>query len=91
MCRIKTYTCQACGYPRLYTPPFTHGVGSLEMCPCCFYQPGYDDVVLASGRDLSPPEWRERWVAQGVPWESKMVAPPDGWDPPLQLQNVERS
>jgi hypothetical protein len=72
-------------------PPFTEGDGSLEICPRCLYQPGYDDVVFASGRDLSPQDWRERWVAQGMPWESTILAPPDGWDPRLQLRNVERS
>ena len=88
---VSTYTCQACGYPLLSAPPLTEGVGSLEICPCCFYQPGYDDEVLASGRDLSPRDWRERWVAQGTPWGSTILGPPDHWDPLLQLRNVERT
>jgi hypothetical protein len=65
MDNIKRFTCPACGYPLLEAPPCSEGVSSLEICPSCFYQPGYDDVPDASGHDTSPTVWREQWVAPG--------------------------
>ena len=54
-----------------------------ELCPCCGIQFGYDD---AAGGDLSKrtmiyQEWRKRWIARGIPWDSAEIEePPHIWN-----------
>jgi hypothetical protein len=32
-------------------------------------------------------EWRERWIAEGMPWNGA-EQPPQNWDPRRQLKNL---
>jgi RHS repeat-associated protein len=34
-------------------------------------------------------EWRELWIAKGMPWSSKGRAAPEGWNPEAQLHKLE--
>ena len=85
-----THLCDACGYPNLDQPQhYPDGEGSLEICPCCLYQPGFDDLLAASGLSTSPEEYRRQWLAEGAPWRSDIVPPPPGWDPCEQVKAVQ--
>jgi hypothetical protein len=52
------------------------GGGSYEICPSCGFQFGVDD----EDRGETYAGWRERWVAEGMPWRSANPRPA-GWDP----------
>ena len=79
-------TCPVCGWPGLEQPPRSpEGSPSFEICPSCGYQFGHSDEV----EGCSFEQWRETWVAQGMPWYADdQPPPPEDWDPALQLENV---
>jgi hypothetical protein len=55
----ERFECPACGFPDLPEPPWTDaGGGSLQICPKCGIQFGYDD---AAGGDPERRKtiWRE--------------------------------
>lgn len=84
------YQCPVCGYPGLEDPPRSpvSGGGSYEICPSCGFEFGVTDEALG----LSYQEWRERWIARGMPWDSAGIRPaPDDWDPVSQLAGLEDS
>jgi hypothetical protein len=35
--------------------------------------------------------WREQWKKGGMPWSSKGIAPPKGWNPEVQLASLRGS
>jgi hypothetical protein len=37
---------------------------------------------------VSYPTWREQWKKAGMPWRSKGIAPPAGWNPEEQLASL---
>ncbi|AWG66777.1 hypothetical protein DDT46_00600 [Mycobacteroides abscessus] len=76
--------CPVCGYPGLSEPPRT-SAGSLEICPCCFFQFGYSDDDLG----YTYVEWRHEWISAGMPWGARNFSPPDGWDPVAQLYALD--
>jgi hypothetical protein len=83
--REAGFRCPICGWPGLHEPPRSpDGVGSQEICPCCFFQFGFDDDV----EGISDEEWRRAWVDDGMPWRSKSHPPPPDWDPVSQLAEV---
>jgi len=86
--------CPACGYDGLREPPFAPwGDPSRETCPCCGIRFGFDDMygVHAANRKAKHQQWRETWVAAGMPWRRpELRRPPDGWDPAAQLLNAAR-
>ncbi len=66
------YSCQVCGYPELQYPPRdSDGIASLEICPSCGYQPGYDDDCLGRSTD----EARAIWIDSGRKWWSTRPRP----------------
>jgi hypothetical protein len=80
------YTCPVCRFPGLAEPPMSpSGGGSYEICPSCGFQFGVSD----EDRGETYASWRERWVADGMPWRSANPAPA-GWDPRAQLRGGER-
>src|SRR3954454_23354100 len=80
------YTCPVCGFPGLTEPPMSRsGGGSYEICPSCGFQFGVDD----EDRGETYAGWRERWIAEGMPWRSASPAPA-GWDPRAQLRAAGR-
>jgi hypothetical protein len=71
-------------------PPWQGGAtGSLEICPSCGIQFGYDDMA---GGDFAKREevwrsWRNEWMQAGMRWWSQRE-PPDGLNPRDQLRNI---
>jgi len=84
--RMSQTICPVCGYPDLDEPPRSPtGGASYEICPSCGFEFGVSDDDLGFTYD----EWRERWVALGMPWDSAdLEEPPAGWDPRRQLENL---
>jgi rRNA maturation protein Nop10 len=80
-----TYTCPVCGFDDLKEPPYSReGHGLFEICPSCGFQFGVTDDDLG----ISFREWRESWVAKGMPWSSIGIAAPARWNPREQLQKL---
>jgi hypothetical protein len=84
----KNTNCPVCGFD-LGFEPWINGFGSLEICPSCGIQFGYDDIA---GNDLRKRidiyvMWREKWLSTGPKWWSKNPQPED-WNPMEQLKNV---
>lgn len=83
----RRYVCTVCGFPELTLPP-TSDVdgGSFEICPCCYFQPGFDD----EDRGITHEQARDAWIADGMPWRSQQ-APPENWNPSLQWEAFRQS
>jgi hypothetical protein len=70
------YLCPACGLPEYFdSRAFDEFGGSIAqgICPCCFFEPGFNDDPSASGDAAATVlesilRHRERWVAEGMPW-----------------------
>ena len=74
---VSGILCPVCGFPDLYEPARTPATGgSLEICPSCGYQPGYDDEVRGISIELA----RDTWIRAGKPWWSDRPRP-DFWNP----------
>lgn len=71
------YICPVCGYEKLPEPP-----ADFSICHCCGTEFEYDDF------DRSYAELRSRWIGKGCPWFSPVDAPPKGWNPIRQLNNL---
>ena len=101
---LPTYTgaclCPACGLPGYFTDAAWdergRGVIGTGICPCCLYEPGFDDDPAASA-DAQPTvlasvrHYRAKWVAMGMPWRGNddyWLTKPEGWDPAAQLQTL---
>lgn len=81
-----SHVCGVCGYPSLEHPPRgTDGGGSLEICPCCGFQHGFDD----DDRSITPEAWRAEWVKGGMLWWSRGMSAPKGWDAKTQLAALD--
>jgi hypothetical protein len=79
------YVCPVCGYPNLSEPPReADGAGSYEICSSCGFEFGFTD----EDHGFSDEAWRERWIALGMPWKSRSIKPPPGWNPRQQLANL---
>lgn len=63
--------CPVCGFDQLSDEPWADGSGSLEICPSCKVQFGYDD---ACGGDEA--RRREFYEARRVDWLAKGRATP---------------
>jgi len=83
--RHMSYECPVCSYPALAEPPYSDGSGSDEICPSCGFQFGVSD----DSDGISFDEWRESWIDQGMPWNSRGIRQPPDWDPKQQLLRVK--
>lgn len=87
--------CPACGWPGYAgEPPYSErgGLPGLAICPCCLWEPGFDDDVHASaaarGTILeSLRAYRARWAGL-PPWEGRDSERPSGWDGEAQLARL---
>lgn len=70
------FRCPACGLPGYFQKDAFDefgGVIAMGICPCCFFEPGFDDDPAASA-DAEPTvlasvrSYRRRWMANGMPW-----------------------
>lgn len=78
---VATYVCPVCGWPELDEPAYDqYGSSSFDICPCCGTQFGYQDARRTHA-DL-----RAEWIAGGMPWSSRAVPEPDGWESSSQLR-----
>ncbi len=82
-----TIVCPVCRYDGLTEPPWVDGSASDEICPSCGIHFGYDDAAGGdpARRNELYLDWREHWVARGMPWFSVGRSQPNGWDPLRQL------
>lgn len=73
---VNRYLCPVCGYNKLEHPPEDYFI-----CPSCGTEFGYDDFTATHD------ELRRRWLNRGAPWFSSFTAPPENWNPVIQLLN----
>ena len=87
--RAPRYACPVCGFDELAEAPWDGDSSSLEICPSCGMQFGYDDAAGGSEAARRPihDAWRLRWITDGTPWRSVRPVPP-GWDPVKQLRRM---
>jgi hypothetical protein len=79
-------SCPVCGYDDLDEPAFDDdGVPSFDICDCCGTQFGYDDARTPHS------VLREKWVAKGMLWHSRVITAPPDWDPVEQLRRLATS
>jgi len=90
------YLCSACWFPGCFPQaPYVEGGGlvGVGICPCCFFEPGFDDQQGASA-DAEPTvsgsilKYRAAWTADGMPWLSTLINAPAGWNPEVQLARL---
>jgi hypothetical protein len=81
-----SFVCPVCGCPCLTEPAYSPrtGLGSYEICPSCWFEYGVTD----DDKGFTHEEWRQRWIADGMPWRSPVDPVPPGWDPVAQLRNI---
>ena len=84
--KMSNHRCPVCGYPGLMEEPRSPSGGpSYEICPSCGFEFGVTDDDLG----LTYEEWRRRWIASGMRWDSGDIEPPpEGWDPRQQLRDA---
>jgi hypothetical protein len=71
------------------------GVIGSGICPCCFYEPGFDDDPMASAKAKAMPlesikHYRAEWIGEGMPWRSVHAPRPASWNGPRQLADLVR-
>ena len=88
---MRYFQCQVCGYSNTFVALDEEKEtedeeipARDEICFCCHFQVGYDD----DDRGISPSEWRERWIADGMPWRGVGRPAPLGWNPTEQLESL---
>ena len=83
------FVCPVCGFPQLLEEPWSDDAGSLEICPSCGTQFGYNDAAGgdAARRARVHRERRIAWIAAGCPWAAP-GPPPPGWDAATQLKRL---
>ena len=83
--------CPCCGF-QLWLEPWS-GRGrfqSDEICPCCHVQFGYTDstgVDDLAARVERYREFRQEWIAAGMPWRGAGDQPND-WSPEEQMERL---
>src|SRR4051812_30863439 len=71
--------CPVCGYPwRSDTPP------DFQICGSC----GFQFRVTDDDRGICYEEWRNHWIARGMPWRGISTRPPEAWNPTEQIQSL---
>jgi hypothetical protein len=81
-------SCPVCGL-QLDRAAWDGNESSLDICPCCGIQFGYDDATPKGieGRKEIHCDWRRRWIEEGMKWRGVEKPPPD-WNPTLQLERL---
>lgn len=87
--------CPACGFPE-----FTHeaaydergGLAGVALCPCCMWEPGFDDDPHASGKAketilASLQTYRIEW-GKALKWQGRSSECPEGWNGEGQLSRL---
>ncbi len=71
------HTSPVCGYAALRYPP-----EDFTICPSCGTEFGYHDS------NKTKAELREEWINRGLPWSSRAIERPAGWNGLRQLQSA---
>lgn len=59
------FICIVRGFDKLEMPQYKDDGGPMfNICPCCGFQSGYDDL----DREMIIEEYRERWIREGAKW-----------------------
>lgn len=92
--KLGKLLCPACGFPDyLFTDAYSEKGGTpLGICPCCLWEPGFDDNPAAStmAQDTilgSLRAHRAEWSA-AFEWKGYGPDKPADWDPSAQLANL---
>jgi len=89
------WLCPACGYPGYSAEPAydeRRGLAGTTICPCCMWEPGFDDEPAASARAektilASLRRYRSGWDDKAL-WSGRSVDCPTGWDGAEQLRRL---
>jgi hypothetical protein len=71
------HTCPVCGYAALRYP-----AEDFTICPSCGTEFGYHNSNKTNA------ELRAEWMSRGLPWSSRAVEPPAGWNGLRQLRSA---
>jgi len=75
--------CPVCGWQGLRESPYQDGNPSYEICCCCGFEFGFDD--LSEGHTFT--SYRATWIERGMPWFDPS-AKPSMWDAQAQIRNA---
>lgn len=81
------YSCPVCGYDGLDEPPYIDNdvfTGSFEICSCCGFQYGVDDL----DKGMTHEAYRNQWIKEGAPWFSRLTIKPSNWNLRQQLMSI---
>ncbi len=87
--------CPACGFPN-YSSEEAYdergGLAGTTICPCCMWEPGFDDNAHASTRAkdtilASLLAYRTGWN-DGAQWAGRAAEKPSNWDGVRQLSQL---
>ena len=86
--------CPACGFPGYFSGSSYDENGpqiGTGICPCCLWEPGYDDVPAARGGPdtivEALREFRRAWT-KGPAWMGKPERIPPGWNGEAQFERL---
>ncbi len=95
--------CPACGLAGYFKAQSwdANGAGVIGtgICPCCLFEPGFDDDPAASADALttvraSTLHYRRQWIAMGMPWrgdDDDRFSRPKGWNAEGQLAELSQA
>ncbi|WP_255292082.1 hypothetical protein [Bacillus cereus] len=79
------FKCLVCGFDELLEPPYDEDEDpSYEICPCCGFQFGYDDL----DQGYTFVKYREKWLDSGAKWFSS-ARKPNKWFLEKKFKNIE--
>jgi len=87
--------CPACGFPDYATHPAYNELGGIigtTICPCCFWEPGFDDSRSASAHAKQTiletlQAHRDRWGSK-LQWTGQPEIRPDNWNGETQISRL---
>lgn len=87
--------CPACGYPDYAAEPAydeRHGLAGTTICPCCMWEPGFDDNASASARAedtiLASLRRYRSGLGEQAHWAGRDADRPGGWNGAEQLGHL---
>lgn len=93
--REGSLLCPVCGFPDFSnSPPYSKNGGEIgtAICPCCLWEPGFDDCPAASARAketiiASVKAYRSGWAATKQ-WQGNRDRMPENFDSAGQLAKL---